>query len=198
MSKNISLNIKIITGSTREGRFSDKAAAWISDELAKQDHLSVEILDLRDYEMPLFNEKITPSSKTEPYQNEAVKRFTSKINESDAFIIVAPEYNHSVPGVLKNALDWVYQEWHKKPVAFIGYGTAGGARSIEHLRMIAIELQMAPIRDAIHINGESYFPISAGKGSIDELFANYEHKAEKMITQLIWWAKALKNARETE
>ena len=106
-------NIKVIAGSTREGRFSDKAAAWIADELKKQSNVSVEILDLRDYDMPFFNEVVSPSFKQEPYKNEAVARFTNKITEGDAYVIVTPEYNHSTSGVLKNALDWVYQEWMK-------------------------------------------------------------------------------------
>ena len=102
------LAIKVIAGSTREGRFSDKAAAWIAGELSKQERISVEALDLRDYNMPFFNESVSPSFKQEPYTNEAVARFTKKIAEGDAFVIVTPEYNHGTSGVLKNALDWVY------------------------------------------------------------------------------------------
>ena len=192
---NNTLSIKVIVGSTREGRFSDKAAAWIAGEIKKQEGLNVEVLDLRDYEMPFFNEPIPPSMKSEPYKNEAVSRFTAKIKEGDAFVIVTPEYNHGAPGILKNAIDWVSQEWNKKPVAFVGYGVVGGGRSIEQLRASVIELQMAPVQNAIYINGEQYFPVAFGKGTPEELFTKYEDKAEGMIKQLVWWAKALKNAR---
>ena len=190
------LNIKVITGSTREGRFSDKAATWITEEIKKQDGVVVEMIDLRDYEMPFFNEAVSPSFKTKSYGNEAVVRFTKKISEGDAFIMVTPEYNHSTSSVLKNAIDWVGPEWNNKSVAFVSYGSVGGARAVEHLRLIAIELQMAPIREAIHINGEQYFPVIMGGGDPLKLLAGYGDKAQSMISQLLWWAKALKTARE--
>lgn len=190
------LRLKVIVGSTREGRFSDKAAAWIAGELKKQPSIDVEILDLRDYPLPFFDAAVTPSSKQEPYTQKTVAAFTQKIAEGDAYVMVTPEYNHGTSAVLKNALDWVYQEWNKKPVAFVSYGTLGGARAVEQLRLSAIELQMAPIREAVHIPGEKYFPVLFGKTTPEELFASLTEKAEKMIPQLLWWAKTLKAARE--
>ncbi|MCR4275395.1 MAG: NAD(P)H-dependent oxidoreductase [Candidatus Wolfebacteria bacterium] len=195
MKNTTSLNIKVIAGSTREGRFSDKAAVWIADEIKKQNGISVEVLDLRDYEMPFFNEPVSPSFKQEPFKNEAVTRFTKKIAEGDAFIMITPEYNHGTSGVLKNALDWVYQEWNNKPVAFVSYGGVGGARAVEQLRLNAVELQMAPIRVAVHIPGEQYFQVLFGKMDAKELFASLADQAKAMITQLLWWTRALKNAR---
>ena len=189
------LSIKVIIGSTREGRFGDKAAAWISDELKKEADVAVEVLDLRDYDMPFFNEAVSPSFKTEPYKNEAVARFTNKIAEADAYIIVTPEYNHSTSGVLTNALDWVYQEWKRKPVTFVRYGSVGGARAVEHLRLMAIELQMAPVREAVHFLGNEYFPVLFGHAPKEEMFAKQTEKAKAMIDQLTWFAKALKAAR---
>ena len=189
------LSIKVIVGSVRQGRFADKAAQWIADELNKQQNVAVEVLDLEDYALPFFNEMATPSMKTEPYKEEAVARFTKKISEGDAFVIVTPEYNHSTTGVLKNALDWVYQEWNNKPVAFVGYGSVGGARAIEHLRLIAVELQMAPTRNAVYIPGDQYFPVLFGKVEAKTLFANMQKSSDAMISQLLWWAKALKAAR---
>ena len=196
MTNNTQLNIKVIAGSTREGRFSDKAAAWIAGEIKKQKEVVVEVLDLRDYDMPFFNEPVSPSFKQEPYKNEAVARFTKKIAEGDAFVIVTPEYSHGTSGVLKNALDWVYQEWNNKPVAFMSYGSVGGARAVEQLRQNVIELQMAPIRASVHIPGEQYFPVLFGQAGIDELFSSLSKQAEVMIAQLLWWTRALKNARE--
>lgn len=192
---NDTYNIKVITGSTREGRFSDKAAAWIAEEMKKHESVSVEVLDLREYEMPFFNESISPSMKTEPYAHEAVARFTKKIAEADAYIIIAPEYNHGVTAVLKNAIDWVYQEWNNKPIAFVSYGSVGGARAVEQLRLIAIELQMAPIRNAVHIAGADYFPVLFGNAPADELFAKLQEPANGMTEQLLWWTKALQAAR---
>ena len=196
MTKNTSFNIKVIVGSTREGRFSDKAAKWIAEEIKKQKNVEVEILDLRDYDMPFFNEPVSPSFKQEPFKNEAVARFTKKIEEGDAFVMVTPEYNRGTSGVLKNALDWVYQEWNNKPVAFLSYGSVGGARAVEQLRLNAIELQMAPIRSAIHISGERYFPVLFGKADMNELFNSLSEHASTMIDQLMWWTKALKDARK--
>ena len=196
MTDNAPLNIKVIAGSTREGRFSDKAATWIAQEIKKQEGVIVDVLDLRDYDMPFFNEPVSPSFKKEPYKNEAVARFTKKIEEGDAFVMVTPEYNHGTSGVLKNALDWIYPEWNNKPVAFVSYGSGGGARAIEQLRMNAVELQMAPIRAAVHIPGQQYFPVLFGKAEAKDLFASQSEKAETMITQLLWWARALKKARE--
>ncbi len=189
------INIKIISGSTRQGRFSDKAAAWIYDELKKEQKVNAEILDLRNFDMPFFNETVSPSFKQEPYKNEAVARFTEKIAESDAFVIITPEYNHSTSAVLKNALDWVYQEWNNKPVAFVSYGSVGGARAVEHLRLIAIELQMVPIRNAVHIPGEQYFQALFGKMDVKDLFAQQKDKVQAMISQLLWWARVLQKAR---
>lgn len=198
MQNNMPINIKVIAGSTREGRFSDKAAAWIAEEIKKEgEGVLPEVLDLRDYDMPFFNESVSPSFKQEPYKNEAVARFTKKIAEGDAFVMVTPEYNHATSAVLKNALDWVYPEWNNKPVAFMSYGGVGGARAVEHLRQIAIELQMAPIRNAVHIPGEQYFPVLFGKASASDLFSSQSEKAKALITQLLWWTKALKTARET-
>lgn len=196
MNNNSSINIKVIAGSTREGRFSDKAAAWIVGEIKKQEGVMVEVLDLRDYEMPFFNEPMSPSFKQEPYKNEAVSRFTKKIAEGDAFVMVTPEYNHGTSGVLKNALDWVYPEWNNKPVAFVSYGGVGGARAVEQLRLNAIELQMAPIRNAVHIPGEQYFQVVFGKMNAKDLFDLVANQAEGMIAQLLWWTKALKDARQ--
>ncbi len=193
MSGNIS--VKVIVGSTRVGRFSDKPATWIAEELKQHEGLSVEILDLQDYEMPFFNEPVSPSYKTEPYKHEVVVRFTAKIAEADAYVIVTPEYNHGTSGVLKNAMDWVYQEWNNKPVAFVSYGSVGGARAVEHLRLTAVELQMAPIREAVHFLGNEYFPVLFGHAPASDMFAKATDQAGKMITQLSWWARALKNAR---
>ena len=188
------LNVKVILGSTREGRFSDKAGNWIKGELEKQG-IKADVLDLRDYPMPFFNEAETPSYKSKPYTDPAVVKWTAKIAEADAYIIVAPEYNHGYPAVLKNALDYAYQEWNNKPVAFVSYGSAMGARSVEQLRMVAIELQMAPIRNAVHMPYDVLMAVGSGTSEA-EAFAPYAERAAGLVQQLTWWAKALKAARK--
>lgn len=189
------MNIKIITGSTREGRYADKVAAWALVQLQKYTNLEVEIVDLKDFDMPFFDQPVSPSYNQSPYPHDSVVRFTSKIKEADAFVIIAPEYNHGPTAVLKNAMDWVYHEWNNKPVAFVGYGSVGAARAIEQLRLHAIELQMAPIRNAVHISGEQYFPVYFGQGNADEMFLHAEKQSDAMIDQLIWWADVLKKGR---
>ena len=195
MSNKNDLKVKIILGSTRPNRFSEQAGKWILEEAGKIAGISAEVLDLRDYAMPFFNEPVSPSYKQEPYKNEAVARFTSKIAEGDAFIIVTPEYNRGTSGVLKNAMDWVYQEWNNKPMGFVAYGSVGGARAVEQLRTVAVELQMAPVRNAVHIPAHWVLLDEKGvlkTGALD----SYQMAAEGLLTQLVWWANALKAARE--
>jgi len=197
------IKIKIIIGSTRQGRFSEKPAVWIFEEAKKLKGVDVELLDLRDYPMPFFDDTISPLMAKGNYSNEIVKKWAEKINDADAFIIVTPEYNHGYPAVLKNALDVIYQEWNKKPVGFLSYGGAGGARVIEQLRQVAIELQMVPIRNSIHIPPDIFFSAIKDKGSTDpkEMFKPIRERAfgdpvERFFDELIWWAKILKEARQ--
>lgn len=187
------LSIKIILGSTRPGRFSEKPGNWILGEASRRDDIASELLDLRDYQMPFFNEQETPSYKTKPYTHEAVVRWTEKIAEADGFIVIAPEYNHGYPAVLKNAFDYAYQEWNGKPIAFISYGSAMGGRSVEQLRLVAVELQMAPIRNAIHMPWDT---VEAATKEGLSAFKQYEQRASGLMDQLVWWGRALKDARQ--
>lgn len=186
-------------GSTRRGRFSEKPAYWIAELLKKQPEVAVETLDLRDYPMPFFEEEMTPSMVKKPYAHEAVERWWKKISEADGFIFVTPEYNHGYPAVLKNALDYVYYPWNKKAVGFVGYGSVMGARSIEQLRQVVAELQMVSIRAAVHIPREVYMAASETEGEKAlEAFTSLDEQASIMISQLLWWAKALQVAREND
>lgn len=187
------LKIQVIVGSTRENRFSEKPAQWIFNELKKYSDIEPEMLDLRDYPLPFFSESQTPSSKQQPYANEVVKKWTQKIAEADGYIIVTPEYNHSFPAVLKNALDYVYQEWNNKPVGFVSYGSVGGARAVEQLREVAVELQMVPIKNAVHIMG--FWKLLDENGNFNA--ESLQESADKMINQLVWWAKVLNQARSS-
>lgn len=198
------IKIKVIVGSTRQNRFSEKPARWIFEEVKKLEGIEAELLDLRDYPMPFFDNPVSPSMAQGKYEDEVVQKWAEKIADGDAFIIVTPEYNHGYPAVLKNALDVIYQEWNRKPVGFVSYGSAVGARSVEQLRQVAIELQMAPIRNAIHIPVDIFFAAMMGKGSQGpEMFEPIRKSpmgdiVERFFNDLLWWAKALKAGRETK
>lgn len=193
------VKIAVILGTTREGRFGEKPARWIIGELEKKSGVKAEFLDLRDYPMPFFDQPVSPGWISEPYKNEAVARWTKKIAAQDGFIVVAPEYNRSVSGVMKNAFDWVYNEWNRKPIGFVGYGAIGGGRSIEHMRAIAIELQMAPVRTAVHLPVDLYMSMMKDEAPVDPArFAPVQQAADAMIDQVVWWATTLKDAREIE
>lgn len=188
------LKIKVILGSTRPSRFSEHPGRWIFDILKRREGIDTEILDLRNYKMPFFNESISPGYKKEPYAHEVVARWTKKIAEADGYIIVTPEYNHGYSAVLKNALDYVYQEWNNKPVGFVAYGSVGGSRAVEQLRQVAIELQMTPVRNAVHI--PAHWNLLDGKGALKSgALDSHAQSAEAMLDQLIWWGKVLKAAR---
>lgn len=188
------LKLKVIIGSTRENRFGDKPARWIAELLKKKEGVEVEILDLRDYPMPFFNEPVSPSYKKEPYTDKVVAAWTAKIAEADGFVITVAEYNHGYAAVLKNALDYVAAEWHDKAVGFVGYGSAMGARAIEQLRQVAVELQMAPIHYAVHMPFDVLMASMKGTPEAD-LFTAYDAPGNGMLDQLIAWSTALKTLR---
>jgi len=189
------MNIKIILASTRQGRFGDKPAQWILDLAKMVPGISVELLDLKEYSLPIFAEPVSPLYVTGEYTTTEINRWAKKIAEADAFIVVAPEYNHGYPASLKNNLDYLYREWNQKPIAFVGYGSTGGARAVEQLRQVAVELQMAPIRNGVHIMNP--WLLTNEDGSLKAgVLDGYVPAAEAMIKQLVWWAEALKNARE--
>ena len=185
------LKIKVIISTTREGRFGDKPARWIYELLKKRDGVEAELLDLRDYPMPFFNEAETPNYKKQPYTDPVVVKWTAKVAEADGFVVIAAEYNHGYPAVLKNALYYIGPEWHDKAVGFVSYGSAMGARSVEQLREVAVELGMAPIRYAVHMPYDVL--VAAGQGTPeDALFTAYADRAGGMLDQLIQWSGALK------
>lgn len=182
------MKIQVIIGTTREGRFGDKPAKWIFQQLSKRKDVDAELLDLRDYPLPFFNEPVSPKQiKDGKYTSVVAAKWAKKIGEADGYIIVTAEYNHGYPAVLKNALDHLYYEWNKKAVGFVGYGSAGGARAIEQLRCVAAELEMVSVRPTVGINWDVY-------SSQD--FDSLSKGAEALIDELLWWTEALKKARE--
>ena len=185
------LNIKLIVGSTRANRFSEKPAQWMFDIAKARADFDLERLDLREYELPFFEEPFPPGFAKDNYSNPAIIRWRDKIREADGFIICTPEYNHGYPAVLKNALDTVYHAWSRKAVAFVSWGGAGGTRGVEQLRLVAIELDMAPIRFAVHIGN----PWLIKEVSQIDTEPNRQ-SAAALLDNLAWWSGALKAARE--
>ncbi len=186
-------SIGIIISTIREGRFGDKPARWIFDIASERTDLDFEIVDLRDYPLPLLGETDSPAYDGSSI-SEAAPRWKQKMAELDGYLFVTAEYNHSVPGVLKNALDHAYPEFNKKPAAFVGYGGVGGARAVEQLRLICIELQMAPTRTAVHIGMEPYLGVTQeGKELSDFDFLN--ESAVATLDELAWWTRTLKAGR---
>jgi NAD(P)H-dependent FMN reductase len=187
--------IAIIISTTRPTRFGDKPAQWIHDIAAARGDMDVEIIDLRDYPLPFFEE--VASNLWVPSKGEEAQRWQNKIGQFDGYIVVAAEYNRGYTGVLKNALDTAYVEWNRKPMAFVGYGSLGAARAIEQLRLVAVELKMAPTRTGVHIQGADFMAALRGEKTIGEL-AYLEPIARDMLDELAWWTDALKTAREKE
>ena len=187
--------ISVIVGSTRQGRFSEKPAEWILRHLKKRSDVDARLLDLRDFPMPFFDQPVSPATPGRlPYEHEVVKKWTAAIAQSDGFVFVTPEYNYGPAAVLKNAIDWVYPEWNRKAAAFVSYGSALGARSVQQLRETAIELQLAPVRSAVHIPVATLWAHYQG-GDVDAGLTALEAPAGRLIDDLLWWTAALKTAR---
>jgi NAD(P)H-dependent FMN reductase len=186
--------IAVIISTTRATRFGEKPAKWIHEIAAARGDMSVELIDLRDYPMPFFDEPA--SNAWMPSKNEVAKRWQKKVAEFDGYIFVSAEYNRGIPAVLKNAIDYAYPEWNRKAAAYVGYGSVGAARSIEHLRLVCVELQMAPTRTGVHIQGADFMAALTQGKDIREL-AYLEKNSKDMLDELQWWASALMVARKS-
>ena len=190
--------ISVIVGTTRETRFSEKPAHWILEHLKKRQDVDARLLDLRDFPMPFFDQPLTPAMPGRPaFENEAVQRWTAAIGASDGYVITTAEYNYGSAAVLKNAIDWVYPEWRRKPVSFISWGSAAGTRSVQQLRQTAIELQLAPIRSSVHIPASTLMAHYQG-GDVATGLAELDGPANAMIDDLLWWTNTLKAGRANE
>jgi NAD(P)H-dependent FMN reductase len=188
--------IAVIISSTRPTRFGDKPATWILGHLKARGDVDAEIVDLRDYNLPLFD---APASDAwMPTPNAEAARWQAKLKEFDGYVIVTAEYNRSITGALKNAIDWAYTPFFRKAVAFVGYGSVGAARAIEHLRNVVVELQAVPTRQAIHIGGSDFVPLMMGQKTWDEVKGNFDAFVPDMLDNLVWWTNATKTARDAD
>jgi NAD(P)H-dependent FMN reductase len=187
--------IGIILASTRHGRRGEGFARWIHALLAERAGVDVELLDLREYPLPAYAHERMPTAVEKSYADDTARRWSEKIHGFDGYIVVTPEYNHGYPGNLKNAIDHVHTGWWYKPVAFVSYGgTASGARAVEQLRNVAVEVRMVPVRGEVNIRLIGLQVDDTGRPT-DSL---YPKMAKGMIDQLLWWASATKHARATE
>ncbi len=187
--------IQAIIGTTRPDRFSEKPVAWLVDRIGRRDDIELEVLDLRDHPLPLFEEKLPPARSLRNYPNKNVARLGRLVDRADGFIIVTGEYNHGYLAALKNALDHLFPEFNRKPVAFVGYGNVGRARAIEQLRQVVVELEMAPLRHAVHIPPQAMIEAINADEFSPELFASLDERLELLVADLAWWASALRDAR---
>ncbi len=187
--------IAIVIGSTRPGRYADKAAEWILKQARARDDIEPELLDLRDHPLPFFDEKGPLISV--PSENPAALRWQHTLAGYDGFIFVVAEYNHSVTGVLKNALDQAYHEWGRKPFTAIGYGGTGASRAVEQLRLIAIPLRMVSTAASIHIGGADFMATSpmGDDKPIEDVEAGLLGATKSSLDELVWWANATMTAR---
>ncbi len=188
--------IALIIGSTRATRFADIPAQWMLAQAQARDDMTVELLDLREYDLPMFNEMA--SNMWMPSSDPKAVAWQKKLAEFDGYIFVVAEYNRSVTGSLKNALDQAYVEWAHKPFTAIAYGAVGGTRALEHLRLIGVELQMVPTRNAVHLGMGDFFkvhPGMGGSGKMADVEANLLPAAKSSLDDLVWWAKATMAAR---
>jgi NAD(P)H-dependent FMN reductase len=184
------LRIAIVTGSTRPGRHNDSVAGWVHDLTRGRRDAAFELVDIADYGLPHLDEPLPPALGK--YAREHTRKWAEKIASFDGFVFVTPEYNHGIPGALKNALDFLYREWNNKAAAFVSYGgSAGGARAVEQLRLVMAELQVATVRAQVllsfHTDFERFaaFTPSAGR----------EKEVHAMLDQLLVWSGAFKTIR---
>lgn len=186
------MTVGIIVASTRQGRLGERVARWVQGEAARRDRLSVEWIDLAAWAFPYYPHPTPPKAAERTYQDPRERAWVELVARMDAFIIVTPEYNHGYPAGLKNALDYAYAGWNRKPVAFVSYGgSSGGVRAVQQLRQVAVELQMAPIREEVNIPFVSRALDEQGRPA-DEL---HRKRLDAVLTDLSWWAETLKAGR---
>jgi NAD(P)H-dependent FMN reductase len=190
-----SLRIGIVIASVRTVRKGEKFAKWIHGVAAARPDVELELLDLREYALPPYSYELMPFKAEASYTDDVARRWSERVHALDGFIVVTPEYNHGYPGQLKNAIDHVFAGWFYKPIAFVSYGgNAAGARAVEQLRQVAIEVRMVPVRGEVNISVIGLATDDAGAPTAP----HFAQRANAMLDQLLWWARAAKAARAAE
>ena len=181
--------IAFIIGSTRPGRKADAVANWAFEIARKRTDAEFELVDIQSFNLPLLDEPVPPSMGQ--YSKPHTKAWAQKVEAFDGFVFVTPEYNHSTSGALKNAIDYLYKEWNNKAAGFISYGSMGGARAVEHLRLIMAELQVATVRNQVMLSLFTDFE----NFTTFKPAAMHEKEVSNMLDQLVPWTNALKSVR---
>ncbi|HJU54096.1 MAG TPA: NAD(P)H-dependent oxidoreductase [Pyrinomonadaceae bacterium] len=184
------LKVAIILGSTRPGRNGEAVARWVYEIAQKRTDAEFEFVDIKDFNLPLLDEPVPPSRGQ--YTKEHTKAWAAKIDSFDAYVFVTPEYNHGTSGALKNAIDFLYQEWNNKAAGFVGYGSSLGARAVENLRLVMGELQVADVRAQVGLSLFTDFE----NFSVFKPAARHEKSVNDMLDQVISWGGALKTLRK--
>jgi NAD(P)H-dependent FMN reductase len=184
------IRVAIILGSTRPGRNGEAVAKWVHGIAAKRTDAQYELVDIKAFDLPLLDEPAPPS--TGKYSQPHTKRWAEKIASFDAFVFVTPEYNHGTSGALKNAIDYLFREWNNKAAGFVGYGSMGGARAIESLRLVMGELMVADVRNQVMLSLFTDFE----KFSQFKPAAMHEQEVNAMLDQVVSWGTALQGVRQ--
>src|SRR3954469_23072027 len=183
------IRIAILTGSTRPGRVNEAVARWVYDLAKQRTDADFELVDIAEYNLPLLDEPMPPSRGQ--YSQAHTRRWADKVASFDAFVFVAPEYNHGISGALKNAIDFLYREWNNKAAGFVSYGSMGGARAVEQLRLVMAELMVADVRAQVMLSLFTDFE------NFSQFKPDPRHEKEvgTMLDQVISWGTALKSVR---
>jgi len=184
------MRVGIIVGSTRPGRKAEAVANWVHEIAKKRSDAEFEIVDIADFDLPLLDEPTPPSLGK--YTKDHTKAWSARIDAFDAYVFVSPEYNHGIPGALKNAIDFLYKEWNNKAAGFVSYGSAGGTRSVESLRLVMAELQIADVRAQVTLSLATDFE----NYTTFKPAPSHEKKVASMLDQVIAWGGALKTLRQ--
>ena len=186
------LKVAIILGSTRPGRNGEAVSRWVYDIAKNREDADFELIDIVNYNLPLLDEPIPPLMGQ--YTKDHTKRWAAKIDSFDAFVFVTPEYNHGIPGALKNAIDFLFKEWNNKVAGFVSYGSAGGVRAVEQLRLVMAEVKVATVRAQVQLSIYTDFE-NFTKFKPHSL---HEKSVNTMLDEVIVWGKALKTVRISE
>jgi NAD(P)H-dependent FMN reductase len=182
--------IAIIIGSTRPGRNGEAVARWVYEIASKRSDAEYELVDIAEFNLPLLDEPVPPTMGQ--YTKEHTKAWSAKIASFDGFVFVTPEYNHATSGALKNAIDFLYNEWTNKAAGFVGYGSVGGSRAVENLRLILSELQIAHVRNQVALSLFTDFE----NYSVFKPASHHEPLVNNMLDQVVAWSGALKQLRK--
>jgi NAD(P)H-dependent FMN reductase len=185
------IKVAIIIGSTRPGRKAEAVARWVHEHAKKRTDAEFELVDIKDFNLPLLDEPVPPSMGQ--YSQPHTKAWAAKVQTFDAFIFVTPEYNHGTSGALKNAIDFLYREWNNKAAGFVSYGSAGGTRAVEQLRLVMGELQVADVRAQVMLSLATDFENYSAFKPADR----HEKSLNTVFDQVIAWGGALKTLRKS-